>query len=176
MVVSAYYGINIFTSALKTAYQNTGSTQTDFKIKGVGPVGGNFEYLMTDKIGLGVDVYYANTAISWNDIGYDANNQKVMYNYKVSVPRVGVLARANFHFSNSDDFDAYGILAMGYKNLSYKFETNDPSYKGNKVNGLIPVAMKLGVGFRYFFTDNFGLNGEMALGTPLLAGGISLKF
>ena len=176
VVVNGYYGINVFTAVLRAAYYQNSSTQQNFAIKGFGPIGGYVEYMMTDKIGIGIDGYYANTSITWNEQDYDANNNPIVYSYKVSIPRVGVLARANFHFSDSDVFDAYGIVAMGMKNVSYNATSTNPLYVPVSAPGLIPVAMKLGVGFRYFFTDDFGLNGEMALGTPLLAGGLSIKF
>jgi opacity protein-like surface antigen len=182
---NAYYGVNIFTAIFKTAYQNSGgngSAQTDFKIKGMGPIGLSGEYMVTDKVGLGGDFYYANTSISWNETYSDyynsttGNYETRTYNYKVSVPRFAALFRANLHFTEDDNFDSYGIIAAGYKNMSFKFETNDPDYQFAKISSLIPVGLKLGIGFRYFFTDNIGINAEIAAGTPLLCGGLSAKF
>jgi hypothetical protein len=40
----------------------------------------------------------------------------------------------------------------------------------------IPLGIKPGVGFRYFFTKNIGINTEVALGMPVFNGGLSVKF
>lgn len=182
--INTYYGTNLYTSLLKAAYINSGSP-TEVSVKGFGAIGGNFEYMMTDKIGLGIDGYYATSSVSYTDIvtksNYDPNTGNSItttqrYTYKISIPRIGVLARANFHFTKDDNFDSYAIVAMGYRNLALKFETNDPDFVEQKVGSLVPVGVKFGVGFRYFFTDNIGLNAELALGSPLMSGGLSVKF
>jgi hypothetical protein len=186
VAINTYYGVNIFTAFLKTAYQNSeaaGSSQTDFKIRGIGPIGVTGEYMVTDKVGIGADFYYANTSVTWNETYTDYYNSVTnayegtrTFKYKVSVPRFAALFRANLHFTDNDNFDGYGIIAAGYKNLAFKFETDEPGYQFQKVKALIPVGMKLGIGFRYFFTDNLGINAEICAGTPLIAGGISTKF
>lgn len=182
--VNAYYGINVFTSIAKAAYQNSTSNQSNFTIKGMGPVGANFEYMVTDEVGMGLDMYYANTTASWQgDItkqvkdasGY-YNDVTNTYNYKVSIPRYGVLLRCNVHFIKDEHFDGYGIVGMGYKNNSFVFKTDDPDFIGQRVGGLLPLGFKLGLGFRYFFNDFVGLHTELALGSPILGGGMSFKF
>ena len=65
----------------------------------------------------------------------------------------------NFHFLESNDnLDAYFMVGAGYGNRSFKFESTDPDYTDETIDGLIPVASRVGVGMRYFFTDNIGLN------------------
>ena len=54
--IDMYYGFpNLYTTVFKTAYANSG-TEQDIQIGGIGPVGLRTEYLLTDKIGLGLDL------------------------------------------------------------------------------------------------------------------------
>lgn len=177
-IIDGYYGFpNLFTAILKTTYQNTGTTvepQYDFKIGGLGPVGGRFEYLVSDKMGIGLDGNYTNTYASWRG---DAGGGTT-YNYKVSFPRFRIMPRFNFHFvKNAEKIDGYFAVAAGYGSWSAKFETNDPDYEFAKINSLIPIAFRTAVGMRFFFIDNLGINMEIGLGGgPILAGGLSAKF
>lgn len=83
--------------------------------------------------------------------------------------------RANFHFTNSEKFDAYGFVSAGYRGSSITFTSNDPNAIKSSYS-FIPFGLKPGVGFRYFFTDNIGINAEIAIGTPVMGGGLSFKF
>lgn len=171
VLIDAYYGFpNLATAALKTLYAN-GSQVLDLKIGGLGPLGGRVEYMLADKIGLGLEVNYANSYVEW---GEDSLNLR--YTYKVSAPRMRILPRFNFHFSSSESLDAYFAIGAGYYNIKYKFESNDPNYSPASEEGLIPFTARVAVGMRYFFTENIGLGAEFGLGGPLVTFGAAIKF
>lgn len=170
--IDAYYGWpNLFTTVLKTTYANSG-TESDVKIGGFGPAGGRFEYMVSDKVGIGADIFYAATSIEWKESS--TSNSSVIYDYKVSVPRLTALFRMNFHFSNSDVVDPYFGIGAGYKNTTYKWETNDPDYTNEKISG-VPIGFRLAVGLRYLFNEKMGLNAELGLGGALLSAGLTFK-
>ena len=79
---------------------------------------------------------------------------------------------------NSDKVDFYFVAGAGYKNRSWKYDSTDPDYESTTVSGtLIPVAARIGIGTRFWFTDNIGANVDLGFGhSGLLNAGLSFKF
>ncbi len=182
VIVDLYYGFpNWYTSIFRTTYANSGS-EVNLKVGGIGPLGGRFEYMVADKIGLGLDIGYSNSSVTYAEetVEYDPNTGQsypVTYDYDFKTSRLGALVTFNFHFVDSDQLDAYGVVGAGYANRTFTFDSNDPNYVSSSVTGIIPVGFKLGVGMRYFFTDNIGLNLALGVGQGgLINGGLSAKF
>lgn len=177
LLIDAYYGFpDLFKATLKTTYANSGTT-TNISISGVGPVGGKVELMLSDLIGLGLDVNYVSSGVSYNDVSTDSIGNTVVYNYSVTRNVLRVLPRLNFHYGNSDVLDAYSGVGVGYRTSSWKFQSNDPNYSDSSIGGFIPVSFRLFTGIRYFFSDNIGLNAEFGLGGgALIQGGLSVKF
>jgi len=175
--IDVYYGFpNLYTAVFKTAYANSG-TETDISIGGIGPVGIRGEYLLTDKLGIGMDLGFNNSNLTFKDVGTDSNGNPTTYDYTYKTQKIGAMVTLNYHFIDNDQIDFYGVFGMGYGNRSYKFESTDPSYTEASVKSLVPVASRLGIGVRYFFTDNIGLNLGLGFGQGGVANaGISFKF
>lgn len=172
-ITDTYYGFpNLISTILKTAYQNSGSTQTNFDIGSVGPAGLRSEFMLTDKFGVGVDAWVSNTSISYRDIGSD----NLEYDYKVSYLRVLSLFMMNVHFGDSDNLDLYASFGAGYASRKLKFTTDDPNYEDDSFTTPIPVAVRAAFGMRYFFIPNMGVNAAIGLGGPLLSFGVTAKF
>lgn len=182
ILIEAYYGFpDLYKSAFRSAYANSG-TEIDLKIGGVGPVGGRFEYLLTDKVGLGLDVVHNSAKITYREATEEYNSttgtyDTKVYDYEVGTSKLGAIVTFNFHFVDNDQLDVAGIVGAGYSNRNFTFESNDPNYTGGTVTNLVPVGFKLGVAMRYFFTDNIGINLGVGIGQGgLLNGGLSVKF
>lgn len=173
--VNVFYGVNLLTSFYKGL---ASSTASDVKVTGVGPVGIMYEYMVTDGVGLGAEVSYASTTLSYKEQDTDYSTGVVStYDWKVKFATTRAFFRANFHFTKSEKFDAYALIAAGYRGSSFTIETNHPGGADDfKVGNFVPFGFKPGVGFRYFFTDNVGINLELAIGTPAMGGGLSFKF
>lgn len=176
VVIDAYYGFpNLVTgyykaliNASNTTYGNTGVTATS-----IGPLGGRIEYLLSNKVGFGVDFSYSNTTLKYTD-------QSTLYNYQVSIPRWRVLPRINLHLGQSTKLDPYFAFGLGYDSWKVVGKTNDPNYQNYTVNDILPiyepVVIMAKFGMRYFITDNIGLGFEVGLGGPLATGGATVKF
>ncbi|MBA2610600.1 MAG: hypothetical protein H0U95_01425 [Bacteroidetes bacterium] len=177
-IVNVYYGVNILTSVFKTAVTNAYST--DVSVKSAGPFGIVYEHLVVDKIGLGAEIGYGSTTVSFKNVETNYNSttgttSTNSYDYTYKFATIRAMFRANFHFTNSENFDAYGFVSAGYRGTTFSFTSNDPyAIKANYTG--IPFGLKPGVGLRYFFIPAMGLNLEMAIGTPLISGGLSFKF
>ncbi len=177
VLVDTYYGFpNLYTAAFKSAYANSGIEQ-NVEIKGLGPVGLRVEYLLTDKVGLGVDLGFNNTQLTFDEATTDAEGDPVTYQYDYKTQKFGVLVTFNYHFIENDNLDFYGVIGAGYGNRSFKFASTDPNYQDEEIKGLIPVASRIGIGLRYFFTDNIGANLGLGFGQGgILNAGLSFKF
>jgi len=172
-IVNVYYGVNLFTAFIKNAVTN--AQATDVSVKSFGPVGLVYEHLVVDKIGLGFEAGYGSTTVGFKDVSTDYNGQVTTYNYEYKFTTTRIMFRANFHFNNAEKFDAYGFVSAGYRGSNLTFTSNDPNAAKASIS-FIPFGIKPGIGLRYFFTENIGLNLEIAAGTPIMSGGLSFKF
>jgi outer membrane protein W len=182
IVVDVYYGFpNLYTAVFKTAYANSGS-ELDLKVGGIGPLGLRGEYLLTDKIGLGLDIGFNNSSVKYNEIGSVYNSttgqyENTTYSYDFKTKKLGVLVCFNYHFLENDKVDLFGTVGLGYGNRSFSFTSTDPDYTPTSIKSLIPIASKVGLGLRYFFTDNIGANLQLGFGQGgIVNAGISAKF
>jgi hypothetical protein len=82
----------------------------------------------------------------------------------------------NFHFVRTDKIDVYFATKAGYYNRSFGMVTNDPNYHLSLSLG-DPIAFRLEIGMRYYFTENIGIHANLGFpGGPLVAAGVSFKF
>jgi len=164
MIADVYYGWGSLNKAfLKSITDNNTAKLTSF-----GPIGARFEYMTSDKIGIGFDFNYTDNTVSWDDD---------IYTYKYNVTRIRFMPRINIHFGGSENFDAYFGAAAGYRSVNRTYSSTDPLYQGSTTAGINPIAIRIALGARYFITDNIGLGLEMGLGGGyLLHSGLAFKF
>lgn len=182
VIAEAYYGFpNLYTSVFKGLYANSDLSE-NVKVGSMGPIGVRGEYLLTDKIGLGLDLGINSSTVSYNETYSVYNNvtekeEDVVYDYKFKTQKVGAIITFNYHFIEADAFDMYFVAGMGYGSRSFTYTSTDPSYTLPSTKSLIPVASRIGVGMRYFFTENIGANLALGFGQGgILNAGISAKF
>ncbi len=177
-IIDVYYGFpNLYKIAFKTSYANSGQ-ELNLNVGGVGPLGIRGEYMVADKVGVGVDIGFSNTKITYqeND-NFGEGSESQIYEYNYNTKKLGVMVTFNYHFvENSDNFDAYFTLGAGYGNRTFGSSSTDPDFGTVTFNSPFPVAARVGVGMRYFFNENIGVNLGIGLGQGgLLNGGLSFK-
>ncbi len=139
-----------------------------------GPLLTTFEYGVADKIAIGGTFGYS-TASSPSLDGFDANGNNKSYTLNLNL--LTIMARATYHYSNSDKADFYSGISLGYANASVGISEgsiiNTVSYAS--VGGF--AYQFTPIGFRYMFTDNIGAHTELGYGLNGLAQiGLSAKF
>lgn len=166
ILIDGFYGFPYFNGALlKAAYRD--SLGNNNQVRNLNHFGGKVEIMLSDKIGVGLEGTWASATVR-----YKGNNGQI---YTAGIDKIRILAKFNFHFATSEKIDPYLTGGLGYKNT--KIYTNEPSATVNKLTlNVIPVAFRVGIGMRYFFTDIIGVHAEVGLGGPLMQGGLSLKF
>lgn len=147
--------------------------------------GGRLEYMIADDLGIGVDVNYVKTGYSYDSLSvtstynattgqYDIDSTSGLYDYTAQKTRI--MIRINKHFVQTDNVDAYFGAAAGYRLVSRAY-----SFAGNPLaeqdEALIPVAFRLALGARFYFTQNIGAHVELgAFGGQIIQAGLALKF
>jgi len=176
--IDVYYGAVSFSKALWEALADT--YDGDKKSTYFGAIGGRFEYMVSDKIGVGLDFNYTNMTlqVSEQDTNYSTSPPSVQtYTYNWERTIIRAMPRFNIHFGGNESFDGYFGVGVGYRSAKSTFSDDDPNNIDETVEGLSPVAMRIALGGRYFFTDNIGISMELGIGGGnLIHGGISLKF
>ena len=175
VLIDVYYGFpNLYGATFKSLYANSG-TELDVKVSSLGPLGLRGEYLVSDKIGVGLDIGFNNSKLTYSEV---SSSDSKTYEYDFKTQKIGAMVTFNYHFlENSDNLDAYFMVGAGYGNRSFTFSSTNPNWTESEIKSLIPVASRIGVGMRYFFTDNIGANLAIGFGQGgLINGGISFKF
>lgn len=163
VIFDAFYGYPYYNGVLLKALVNNANN-----VRNTNHLGGKVEFMVTDKIGLGVEATYADVSANYSYT--DSLNQT--YSGKAGINKLRVLGKLNVHFATTEHIDPYFTVGAGVKRTSYYDSGSQFTWSGN----LIPVAVRVGVGFRYFFSDAVGVNAEVGLGGPLAQAGLSFKF
>ena len=182
LLIDADYGVPYLTgSVVKTVLDNsTGSSVAS--ISNLNHIGGKFEYLVTDNIGVGLEYTYAAVSAKYNYVrSYTDNNQNytVLERYNAKLTKQRILLRVNIHFNTTEKLDVYSTLGLGYKKTQLKTDNiyNTVEVFGfNRTINMFPISMRGGIGIHYFFTQNIGLNLEAGFGGPIIQAGLTGKF
>ena len=93
VIIDAYYGFpNLYSTIFKAAYESSNSTGLTLGSKG--PLGIRAEYLITDKVGFGIDLGMNSSSISYREA--DINNN--IYDYEFTTRKIGAIFTFNYHF------------------------------------------------------------------------------
>lgn len=185
MIIDVYAGIpNWANSMIYNQYDGNNTSVSNYKVNGgMLSYGGRFEYMLADNMGIGADVNYEVSGFNYDYISSIYNETTFLYedrNYNLDyrAKKLRAMVRLNYHFVQNDRVDAYAGFGGGYKNVNRTYETSDPNYDDSDLMGaLIPVAFRLAIGTRIYFTDNIGAMIELgAGGGALLQFGLSAKF
>jgi opacity protein-like surface antigen len=171
--VSVGYGIVGFSNS----FFNDILAGSEIDTRNFGPVYFKYEYAISEKLGIGIGI--ANVNNSYTSTGTYTDNMGVSRNYteKLSRSNTSILARLNWHFGENDRFDPYFGFGMGYRFGGWKYTVSDPAVGENEeLPTVIPFGFELTTGARYFFTDNFGIYGEVGLAKSILQFGLTANF
>lgn len=172
--INLYYGVSIFNSLYKSAVANSA---VGVGYSSLGPLGIVYEHMMTDKVGLGAEIGYSKFSATYSEQDTDPNGNIYTAHASLDWTVFRAQLRLNIHFVQNEKFDCYFLLSAGYKKTSFGVKYDD-SYQHNNISYTlpIPIGIKPGIGIRYFFIENLGLNVEIAIGNPVMCGGLSFKF
>ncbi|MDX1350309.1 MAG: outer membrane beta-barrel protein [Putridiphycobacter sp.] len=180
IIIDPYFGYPNFGRVLTTVISDAINFETGSEIteRLIGPAGLRAEYMIADNFGLGFDFIY-NSASLTGQVDSLNNDGTVNSTYDITgfARRFRFHVRANYHFVQDENFDAYVGFGAGTNNRTYGYITDFPNYDNESVGlALFPASARIALGARYYFAQNIGLNIELGLGGPLVSAGVSLKF
>jgi opacity protein-like surface antigen len=175
IIVDPYYGYPNFGKTFLSAINNATS---EIKTVGIGPCGARAEYMLADKFGMGVDFIYNSMSGTYSIDSLNVDNTVyASYDTKLAMQRYRVQLRMNYHFTSSDNLDAYVGFGAGSNIRRFVYSSDKPnSAKESESGSLLPFSMRIALGMRYYFTNNIGFNAELGLGGPMVSAGLSLRF
>ena len=188
ILVDAYYGFTNIPGALYNSnwdFEAEWWGATEANTSGLGPIGIRAEYLATDKLGLGIDFALNTNSASFVGTDY-VNGEEISFGTEGSSTKWGAMITLNYHAFTNEVIDFYIMAGAGYKNRTSTLTTTNPNYTDEQFDdqaiGLtpetaIPLAARLGVGLRIFFTENIGANVGLGFGQGgILNAGLSFAF
>lgn len=129
-----------------------------------------YDYALTKNISVGGFASYQHFSM---DIGGNVSVQGVdtiTEDLSGSLNRLALQASVLFHYGNKEKLDMYSGVRLGYKRLGTNIKsTNSDLDFLDLVNSISAPGMATQLvifGLRGYVTDNIGISGEIALGTP----------
>ncbi len=159
----------------------TESSYLNFETVGL-PIsyGGRVEYMAADNFGIGIDVNYVISGYEYTEQDYyydDVTGQYSDATGRYDAKKLRAMLRLNYHFVQTDALDVYVGFGAGYKSAKRSFYYDNVEDASASFDALLPVAVRIAIGGRFYFTDNIGANFELgAGGGGLIQGGLALKF
>lgn len=171
VLLEGYYGFpNLFKRFLFS--QTIFGNEIDIKSGSKGPYGARFEYMVSNNLGLGLDVGFRSSFASFNRID-TANN---IYNYDFITSKFGIMLTLNYHVNNlPDNMDLAIGFGLGYGNRILEFTSTDPNFNFS-FDPIFPLSMRAGINYRYFFNNYLGVNAGLGIGQGgIINLGVSFK-
>ena len=134
----------------------------------VPPISASFEVVNWDGIGdkgsIGIGGFLGYSSHKWEYSGWG---------YKYS--DILIAGRGVFHWPLVNKLDTYGGLTLGWDiATSSEYGNAIPGYDYNATTGGLLYAVFAGA--RYYFSDSFGVMGELGVGIVYLNLGVAFKF
>lgn len=136
------------------------------------------DYQLNEEISVGLEFTYANTEFlykrTYTPLLTNTNTPTTDSSFNAQVTKIRFLAKMGYHFNISERFDAYGTAGFGYKQFTY---SSRDSYltSQNVLNDILPVAVRLSIGGRFFLTNTFAIHVEGGVGGPMMQIGATYK-
>lgn len=180
VIIDSYYGFPNGVATLYFLFDNLPySTEMSVQQKSYfGPIGIKGEYLLFDRIGVGVDLCYSQN-IFYNYVynPYGDNSTNFENNYLTQ--KMGGIATFTYHFTEKERFDFFvsGGVGGSYRTFTNKeYDYDLGTFIKYYDEPIFDYNGRIGFGMRYFFTQNVGANFNFGIGQgSIINGGISFK-
>lgn len=199
-VISVQSGVSLFSPfrGTITGSQNSSDTTVSFRSGNASnfpQLNVSYDHAISQWFSIGGAISYNKVSMNLKEVVY--NRTENLGDVKLNVSRITLGARALFHYGNANRVDMYsgvrlGIGIWGVNASSSSLDNRlDEVFKeaggsgiwrsvlGNKLKGgfVLPQVQVILFGLRTYVTENIGLNGELAVGSPYFASiGLNYRF
>lgn len=143
--------------------------------------GGAFEYLVSDKIGIGSEITYRVLSGSGDDYRFDTLFNSEIFKIDIKYEKLRTLAKINVHFYKTNKFDFYSIFGIGLVFERIEFNNQKPAsiiypnYYQYSNDNRTTFGIKAGLGLRAYLSDVVGIHAELSIGGPIARIGFCYK-
>jgi predicted porin len=166
-IISGGYGFGNLARAVLKQYQD----EAGYKASSLGPLFGKFEYAVSDRVGIGLNVAHIGVGASYQVDNGDGGMATEEFRWN----NTSILARVNLHFAKSEKFDAYWGAGLGYRFGSWKWESETID-SNNEIPTVFPFGFETTIGARYYFIKNLGIYAEAGIAKAPIQFGLSAAF
>lgn len=148
-------------------------------------IGGAFEYLVSDKIGIGAEITYRvlSGSVDENRIKYDSLyyiTHSEIFKLDIKYEKLRTLAKINVHFYKTNKVDFYSNFGLGlvFERIDFNQEPpsiNIPNYYQYSDDNRTTFGIKAGLGLRAYLSDVVGIHAELSIGGPIARIGFCYK-
>lgn len=158
----------------------------NLKTSYLGPIGGRVEYMIDDKISIGLESNYTKRVAEWTDENtesvynpttdeYETSTSSVDYTLTQSIIRI--MVRTNYFFVNEEKYQIGFSNSLGYRMVRWDFKPFDDYYTDILTLSTWPLAYRGAFNLHYYFIPNLGINAEIGFsGGAYVNAGLSAKF
>lgn len=173
--VNVGYGFGNLTQSL---FKIGEANDYQYKYNGIGPLFLKYEYAVSEKIGFGVNIAYAQAQATYKYTATYITDGSKLLEETLDWKSYSALIRFNIHFGDNDRFDPYWGLGAGYRNASWSGFNNDPQseYDVTTLSTPFNVGFETTLGCRFLFTENIGGYVEAGLAKAVVQFGLTAKF
>ena len=159
-VVTVGYGVpNLITLTFRAIYKI--SDHTNYSFSAMGPILLRYEYGITKNIGIGLAGGYTTASVAYTFKDWNVTKtEKIDYTAKITWKSPSVGPRLNIHFGTNDKVDPYFGVGAGWSGQTFTYTDSSPWEDSYPKLGTSSFYFNLGIGFRYYFTENIGLYAE----------------
>src|SRR3954464_9734939 len=155
VAVDLYYGFPNFTYEIFRANRDLEKYHSSI----LGPTGIRGEYFVSDHIAFGVDANYSRGEMSWlnsREIRDSLGSTHLEnFNDQVTITRLRILGKFNFHFGKSEIMDMYVGGGFGYNNTVFDYAYQNYHYHDVlEAFTTIPFSWRINFGGKVYFTKN----------------------
>ncbi len=144
-------------------------------------IGGAFEYLVNDKIGIGAEITYRVLSGTGNDYRSDSSyyNPEI-FKMDIKYEKLRTFAKINVHFYKTNKVDFYSNFGLGlvFERIEFNQEPpsfNYPIFQNYRNDNRRTFGIKAGLGLRVYLSDVFGIHAELSIGGPIARIGFCYK-
>ncbi len=177
-IIDAFYGVtfNNYGASILNNYWIIPNNITDKYC-----VGGAFEYLVNDKIGIGAEITYRVLSGSGDDYRadyrFDTLFNSEIFKIDIKYEKLRTLAKINVHFYKTNKVDFYSNFGLGlvFERIEFNQEPpsiNYPNYYQYSNDNRTTFDIKAGL---VYLSDVFGLHAELSIGGPIARIGFCYK-
>ena len=150
----------------------------------VGPATFRFQYMTSDKFGIGLDFNYTSRSSSVNNVAFQDRIKGLTDYFDADINQkiTRIMVRFSWEFVNDEKIQMNWANSIGYRTAPWDFTvtTDDESASLSDVVDVgdgWPLAFRTAIGLRYLFTDNIGLNMDLIglSGGAFMNAGLSFK-